>query len=235
VPQNEAVPSSTTERDVALPRGHKLNLGCGPVQPAGWVNIDASNRAMLASRLWPLDQLLVRLGLLPPTEYGPNVTVHDLQKPLRYADGSVACIYAGELWEHFRYADAARLTRECNRVLAPGGVLRVCVPDGAEFWRRYLEIYRDQIALPPVSRNAEALRAHVSMYFHDIATSRNWLGSIGHTHKWQFDEIQLVELLERSGFSSVRRQVFRQSRIPDVDRVESSDFLIVEGVKEPAI
>jgi predicted SAM-dependent methyltransferase len=219
------------EHGAKLPPGLKLNLGCGPVQPAGWVNIDARNRAILASRAWPLDCLLVRLGVLPSTEFGPNVKVHDLQKPLPYEDQSVACIYAGEVWEHFRYDDAARLTRECLRVLTPGGVLRVCVPDGAEFWRRYLEIYQEQVAQARDRRRAEPLRAHVSMYFHDIATSRQWLGSIGHTHKWQFDEVQLVELFETTGFARVERRPFHQSLIPDVDAVESSDFLIVEGVK----
>ena len=46
-----------------------------------------------------------------------------------FDDGTVGCIYAGELWEHFEYDDAARLTHECYRVLAPGGVLRVRVPE----------------------------------------------------------------------------------------------------------
>jgi SAM-dependent methyltransferase len=186
---------------------------------------------MLASRVWPIDRMLVRLGVIPSTEFGPHVTVHDLLKPLPYANDSVACIYAGEVWEHFRYADAERLTRECVRVLAPGGVLRVCVPDGAEFWRRYLEIYGEQMAQPSAQRRAAPLRAHVGMYFHDIATTRQWLGSLGHTHKWQFDEVQLVELLQASGCSGVTRRPFWESRIPDVDQVERSDFLIVEGVK----
>lgn len=214
-----------------MPPGPRLNLGCGPVQPEGWINIDGSNRAWLASRLWPLDQLLVRTGLLPKTDFGRHVTVLDLLKPLPFADGSVACIYAGEVWEHFEYADAARLTAECFRVLAPGGVLRLCVPDGAAFWTRYLELYREQMRVPRTRRSADALRRHVQLYFNDIATRRIWLGSIGHTHKWQFDEVQLVELLEAAGFSHVERMPLHQSRIDGVAAVERSDFLIVEATK----
>ena len=225
---------SAAQPSWGLPRGPKLNLGCGPVQPEGWVNIDGSNRAILASRLSLIDRALVLAGVLPPTEFGPQVTIHDLAKPLPYPEASVACIYAGELWEHFEYADAARLTRECQRVLAPGGVLRVCVPDGVEFWRRYLELHREQLARPPTQRNAASLRDHVQLYFHDIATRRIVLGSLGHTHKWQFDEVQLVKLFEKSGFVSVQRMTLHDSRIPDVDLVEQSDFLIVEGVK-PAV
>ena len=221
--------TSCPRRD--LPPGLKLNLGCGPVQPPGWVNIDGSNRAILASRFPLVDRALVRAGVLRRTEFGPQVTIHDLTKPLPYADGSIACIYAGELWEHFELPDAAKLTRECFRVLAPGGVLRVCVPDGAEFWGRYLDIYREQMARPRAQRNAAPLRNHVKLYFHDIATRRIVLGSLGHTHKWQFDEVQLVELFEECGFVSVERMARYDSQIPDVALVEQSDFLIVEGVK----
>lgn len=214
-----------------LPPGPKLNLGCGPVQPAGWVNIDGSNRARLAGKLPLLDRTLVKLGVLRETEFGPHMKVHDLFKPLPYAADSVACIYAGELWEHFERADAERLTRECQRVLAPGGVLRICVPDGPTFWARYLELYAEEMDRPRAERSAERLQQHVQLFFHDIQTRRIWLGSLGHTHKWQYDEVQLVALLERCGFADVERMRFHCSRIPDVNQVERSDFLIVEGVK----
>lgn len=214
-----------------LPPGPKLNLGCGPVQPAAWVNIDGSNRAWLAGRLAPLDRLLVRLKLLSPTEFGPHVKVCNLFNPLPFADNSVSCIYAGELWEHFEYPDAARLTAECFRVLAPSGVLRVCVPDGVAFWQNYLDLYRKTAATPRPQRSAEPLKAHVRMFFNDICTKRTWLGSMGHTHKWQFDDVQLVELFESQGFTEVERMPFHRSRIADIAGVERSDFLIVEGVK----
>ena len=214
-----------------LPPGPKVNLGCGPVQPAGWVNVDGSNRAWLANRLSVLDRLLTKLGLLAPTEFGRQVKIHNLYKPLPFADNSVSCIYAGEVWEHFEYPDAVRLTAQCYRVLAPGGVLRVCVPDGPTFWRRYLDLFDEAIARPKPERSAQALHQHVAMYFREICTRQNWFGSMGHTHKWQFDEVQLVEVFESQDFSAVERLPFHQSRIPDVAVVERSDFLIVEGVK----
>jgi predicted SAM-dependent methyltransferase len=214
-----------------LPPGPKLNLGCGPVQPEGWVNIDASNRARLASRLPLVDRIMTRSGLIPPTEFGRHVKVHNLCKPLPYADGSVSCIYAGEVWEHFSYADTERLTADCFRVLAAGGVLRVCVPDGPTFWRDYLDLYEQISKQPPGERSAKPLRDQIHMYFKDICTKRIWLGSMGHTHKWQFDDIQLVELFQSNGFLEVERMPFHTSRISDIQNVERSDFLIVEGIK----
>jgi len=214
-----------------LPNGPKLTLGCGPVQPPGWVNIDASNRARLANRLWWLDRLLTRLGALPPTEFGPHIKVHNVLEPLPYTANSVSCIYAGELWEHFEYPDAVSVTANCFRVLGPGGVLRVCVPDGPTFWRKYLVLYDTMMAKPKPERSAEPLKEHVAKYFREICTRKRIFRSMGHTHKWQFDEVQLVELFESQGFTAVARMPFHQSRIPDVSQVERSNFLLVEGVK----
>lgn len=70
------------------------------------------------------------------------------------------------------------------------------------------------------------------MFFDDICTRRTYLGSMGHTHKWNYDEIQLIEMFEESGFSNVERMQFHESAIPQVEKVERADFLIVEGVKK---
>jgi predicted SAM-dependent methyltransferase len=195
------------------------------------VNIDGSRRAWTANRLWFLDQFLVRLHVLPPTDFGRHVMVHDLFEPLPFADNSVACIYAGEVWEHFELPDARQLTANCLRVLAPGGVLRVCVPDGPQFWERYLQLVHAQLDKPHAERSAQAIEKHVQLYFNEICTRRMLWGSMGHTHKWQFDEVQLVELFERTGFEQVARMPLHQSRIPDVEQVERSNVCIVEGVK----
>jgi predicted SAM-dependent methyltransferase len=215
----------------SLPQGLKLNLGCGPVQPPGWVNVDGSNRAWLASRLGWLDRLLTGLRVFSPTEFGRQVTYLDLFKPLPYPEASVACIYAGELWEHFEYPDAGRLTAECARVLAPGGVLRVCVPDGLDYWRRYVQMVDTLLAQPPEAREVQPLRDYVHIFFETICTRKVRLGFMGHFHKWQFDEVQLVNLLRSHGLKDVGRRRLHDSRIPDVASVERSNYLIVEGVK----
>ncbi len=214
-----------------LPGGPKLNLGCGPVQPEGWINIDGSNRAYLASNLHWIDSLMVQFRLIPPTPFSKLTKHHNLLTGLPYPNDSIACIYAGELWEHLEHPDASKLTKECYRVLKPKGILRVCVPDGPTFWGKYLHLYQEEMSKPRNDRKAKALIEHTQMYFNEICTRKKYLGSMGHTHKWNFDEIQLIEMFETSGFSGVERMHFHESRIPDVHRVERSDFLIVEGIK----
>jgi len=209
----------------------KLNLGCGPVQPDGWDNVDYSIRARIAGQLAPLDNLLIKLGIFSPTEFGPQVKNINLLKPLPYSTESVACIYAGELWEHLLPEDALKLSKECNRVLKPGGIIRICVPDGQRFWERYQEIYKEESEKSDSDRQPERLSAHTKMFFDDICTKRSLFGSFGHFHKWQYDDIQLCELLRQAGFEKPARRKFHDSAIEDVDLVERSDFLIVEAKK----
>ncbi len=218
-------------RAVSIPAGPKLNLGCGPVQPDGWINVDGSNRAWLASKVNWLDNLLVRLRIISKTEFNKQTRVLNLLNGLPFQNNSIAAIYAGELWEHLELEDARKLSAECFRVLAPGGVLRLVVPDGIEFWSKYLDIFRETMAVPRELRSGEPLQKHVAMYFRDICTRQIWLGSMGHVHKWQYDEVQLTEQMERVGFVEVERQSFQVSRIPDIRLVERSNFLIIEGVK----
>lgn len=49
--------------------------------------------------------------------------------PLDYPDGSVAEVYASHVLEHLSRADAQAAVAEWKRVLAPGGRLRIAVPD----------------------------------------------------------------------------------------------------------
>jgi len=223
-----AYPGSVAERG---PVGTHINLGCGPVMADRWINVDGSLRAWLVSHAWPLDQALVRLGLIPKTAFKPGLTYHNLKKPLPWTDRSIAAIYAGEVWEHLEYEDARRLTKECFRVLMTGGILRLCVPDGVEFWQRYLAMVHEEQARPSPERDIARVRAHVQMYYNDICTRPPRLTSFSHFHKWQYDELQLTDLMTGCGFEKVERHVFGVSRMSDIRAVERSDFLIVEGIK----
>jgi hypothetical protein len=69
------------------------------------------------------------------------------------------------------------------------------------------------------------------MFFADICVKKSWLTSMGHYHKWMYDEVTLIHAFEHVGFTHVERRGFHDSRIPDVALVETREDLIVEGVK----
>src|SRR6266849_4866150 len=83
--------------------GLKLNLGCGPNLKEGWVNIDLSESADLHL---------------------------DLREDLPFTGESVSFIYSEHFFEHLAYPDEARrFLKEAFRVLEPGGLFSVGVPD----------------------------------------------------------------------------------------------------------
>ena len=208
----------------------QLNIGCGPIQPEGWINIDNSNRAKMASYLPWVDKLLVWLGVFSPTEFNRHTVTINIQKGLPFESNSVSVIYCGEMLEHFVYEDGLEFLKECVRVIKPGGILRVRVPDNYRFWKNYIEEFERTHLLPREQWNDEHTR-WIKMFFQDICVKRVWLKSFGHFHKWMYDEISLIRLFEKVGVVEVERKSFHDSRIPDVDLVENRDDLIVEGIK----
>jgi predicted SAM-dependent methyltransferase len=81
----------------------QLHLGCGWAHKEGWLNIDLF--ATRADICWDL-----RLGI-------------------PFADGSVEAIFHEHMLEHLSLRDGFSITQECLRVLKPGGLLRIGVPD----------------------------------------------------------------------------------------------------------
>ena len=208
----------------------KLNLGCGPIQPEGWENVDGSLRAWVVSHLRLLDRMMVHLRCLPPTDFKSGIRFANLLRPLPWAADSIDCIYLGEVLEHFSREPGLRLLSECFRVLRRGGTIRCRVPDNARFWRNYLKEF-DEAYQCPREQWTEPHSRWVEMFFKEICVRRRTIGSFGHYHKWMYDEISLILTLERVGFVAAMRRTFLDSAIPDVATVETRDDLIVEATK----
>ena len=99
-----------------MPIPRYLNLGCGPRFSVAecWTNLDYVS----ADR---------------------HVIAHNLNEGLPYADNTFDAVYHSHVLEHFQVDDGKRYIGECFRVLKPGGILRVAVPDLEQICRLYLE------------------------------------------------------------------------------------------------
>ena len=106
-----------------------LNIGCGNKFHKDWFNIDLKGD-------------------------GQHVIQHDLLTGIPFADNMFSVIYHSQLLEHISKKQAVILTKECHRVLKPGGVLRVVVPDLEDIACEYLKILHENINKP--SQLAEA-------------------------------------------------------------------------------
>ena len=88
--------------------------------------------------------------------YIDGVESWDAKLGIPAKSNSVDCIYHSHLLEHLNLEQGELLTRECHRVLKPGGILRIALPDLERICRDYLH------ALEDVDQNKEfsQLNAH---------------------------------------------------------------------------
>ncbi len=69
---------------------------------------------------------------------GQGVRAHNLLQGIPFHDSSFDLVYHSHVLEHFSKNDAVKLLGECYRVLRPGGVLRIAVPDLERIARSYI-------------------------------------------------------------------------------------------------
>jgi predicted SAM-dependent methyltransferase len=101
-----------------------LNLGCGGHFHPAWINLD----------------------IVPAA---PGVRQHDLRTRLPFKEGEMGAVYHSHVLEHLPHVQALPFLRECHRVLAPGGILRVVVPDLETIARLYLQYLEGSLAGNP--------------------------------------------------------------------------------------
>jgi len=91
-----------------------LNLGCGEKFHKKWVNIDFAS-------------------------HHENVIAHNLLKGIPFDENVFDVVYHSHVLEHFARGDGKAFITECYRVLKPGGILRVAVPDLEQIVKNYLQ------------------------------------------------------------------------------------------------
>lgn len=225
----------------------RLNLGCGLQAPPGWTNVDGSWNARLAKH--PLvRRALSKLRLLPQDKleipWSSSILIHDIRKPLPFPDNSAAVLYASHVLEHLYREEGQRLIVESFRVLEPGGVLRVVVPDLRAIVEDYLRngADRPQPSDPDYFMPADIVNQRLLMRWPTPVSSHllyriynSWQDF--HSHKWMYDADSLIALFKRAGFVDAARRDCYDSRIAGIREVEDESRILngagvcVEGVK----
>lgn len=191
------------------PGGVYFQYGCGLSAPEGWINYDSSPTLRL-QRLPAIGGLFARQVRFPV-----DVAYGDVVKGLPLADESADGAYCSHVLEHLSLADCRTALRETRRVLKPGGVFRLVLPDLAFLARTYLEGEGPEAA-PTFMR-----KSHLGVETRPRgagAAARAWLGNS--KHLWMWDYPALAAELEKAGFRDIRRARFGDSGVAAYDAVE---------------
>jgi SAM-dependent methyltransferase len=193
----------------------KINIGSGLSGIPGWHNLDNSPTI-------PLSRISLLNRLLKAPAWPRDVRRYDVRKGLRFADSSVRYIYSSHTFEHFTYAEALAVAKECFRVLMGDGILRIVVPDLGLIVQEYLADSSPKAAQNFLSR----LSLHHSI--HDVVHP-------GSNHSQMFDGKALVNLLREAGFERPVVSTFGASAIPEIAQldleVRRGESLYVEACK----
>jgi hypothetical protein len=178
----------------------KINIGCGVSGLEGWHNFDNSLTITL-SRI-PLVNRFLNVPRWPR-----NVRRYDVRKGLPFKTASVRYIYSSHTFEHFTNSESLGIAKECFRVLEECGVIRIAVPDLGLIVHEYIA---DK---DPMASHTFVSRLALKHSLQDIVHP-------GSNHSQMFDRRSLVQLLLSAGFASPVARPFRQSAIPEIDRLE---------------
>lgn len=185
------------------PHYKKFHLGCGTIFIKDYLNIG----------YWH------HLGV--DTLYGsPNgvegsvLYNHDLVLGIPAADDSLDVVYHSRLLEHMSYAEGIEFIAACHRVLRPGGILRVLVPD-LELWcANYVannDFFFDEYRRGALNDDRALYPTKGSVF----------MGALhNHGHKCGYDFATLRSVLDRAGFNAIRRTMVQDSELPDIAVVE---------------
>ena len=210
-------------------RGLYVQYGCGLCAAARWVNFDASPRLRLERVPGLRAVFSATVGHLFPANVMPGNIVRGLPVGQRAARG----VYCSHVLEHLPREDIPAALRNTLKILMPGGMFRLVVPDLR--WRaaQYLSSSdRGDSAAADTFVDACLFGTRAAPKGL-VAFMRNYLGHSAHL--WMYDFAALKTLLENAGFTGVRRCEFGDSNDPMFALVEDEQRFCDKGERELAI
>jgi predicted SAM-dependent methyltransferase len=216
--------------------GLRINIGCEQTLTRSWRDFDNSLSVQL-SKIPCLPELLLKLKIVHGSQYEfmrfareNDLEYADATRCLRVQDGSVGVLYSSHMLEHLDRNKANRFLKEASRVLRPGGIIRIVVPDLKKQVEQYNEsgdadafIQSTQLCMPRSSSVPH--RLHLL-----LVGARN--------HQWMYDGNSLSRLLQSHGFVKTELMPAAQTKILDHEPLDlqerASESVCVEAEKPGA-
>ena len=192
-----------------------VQYGCGFSAPAGWRNFNASP-TLRFERLPIIGKLYTRNF----KRFPDNVEYGDIARGVPVETESCAGVYASHILEHFSLEDFNNALNETFRILSPGGIFRLIVPDlyylADNYVRRCAD--GDPLASTDFMRSTclgieRRKKGIAGIAFEALGNSK---------HLWMWDEYSLYRALNNHGFDKIRRAYFNDCEDPTFKLVEDA-------------
>jgi hypothetical protein len=180
-------------RSTKLPVPLRLHLGSGFERKPGWANVDL---------------------------FGYGDIALNLTRPLPIPSLGAESIFHEHLLEHLTLRQGLALLSECYRILQPGGVLRIGVPDTGSYIRSYMEGGKGLIEMVRPGRPTPLIAVQEIFYWY------------GHRSMYDFETLAMV--CRAVGFSNeIEQRPFGDSRLRPAHDTDArrGETLYVETTK----
>jgi predicted SAM-dependent methyltransferase len=211
----------------------RVNIGCGQSPTPGWKNFDNSLTVRIAKSSL-LTYLLTYLGILDENKRrfvkvirNFNIEYADATKKIPLPDDSVEVLYSSHMLEHLDREEARLFLKEAWRVLKPGGIIRLVVPDLEKLVEEYLTSKDADKFIEKTLLGKRKPKSIKEKLYYLIVGDRG--------HFWMYDGKSLCKLLTEIGFKRVTILPPGKTMIPDPGplnlREREDESVYVEGVK----
>lgn len=190
-----------------------VQYGCGWSAPEGWLNFDASP-TLRFERLPVLGRLYTR----NQNRFPAAVRCGDIVRGLPVPDASCELVYCSHVLEHLALEDFRVALRNTFRILRPGGVFRLVLPDLRHLARAYLQDESSE-AVHRFMREACLGLERRPRTLRQAAVA--WLGNSAHL--WMWDYASIAPELEAAGFVGVRAATLGDGGDPRFAAVENPE------------
>jgi len=184
----------------------RLNIGCGPTgQIENFINIDNSP-SIYIGKFPVVKRILFSLGLINKNQYEANwsnVLFCDASKKLPFDSETVDKIYTSHFLEHIPANKGEKVLRECLRVLKPGGVIRIVIPDLLWYANEYVNATRQILSNDPGSDDRSIHDGFLNTMYGAYLQKRRY----GAEHCYMYDLPTIFSVLNSLGYIDVKFKV----------------------------
>lgn len=199
-----------------------VQYGCGWHAPDSWLNYDASPTLRIERT-----PLLRRLSVRNPDPFPASVRYGDIVAGLPLAEESCELLYCSHVLEHLALDEFTAALANSFKIMSPGAVWRIVLPD--------LRLEVEKYLADPETTAAEGFMSATSLGViqRPRRISDRLRDALGHSrHLWMWDYESLSARLEAAGFCEIRRATIGDSThdaFEDVeDKIRWDDALGIE-------
>jgi len=196
--------------DLLVDPGDKLKINFGSFCDMfyhGWINVDNQN----------LSELVSFAGY-----YGYLFLHADMTEPIAFGDNTVDLIFSSHALEHITYSDGKEFMKEVYRILKPGGVVRIAVPDSEMILEKYAQGVSALDFLKHFSPGAENNPCAAGKVCEVLVS--------GHTSL--YDECTMRNLMSKAGFVEIERSDAFHSMDMTMEKETSVSYPTISLVME---